>query len=173
MIDPVTYASSPNIIVNRAIIIVTGDHLLRNTYAPVYSCRIANCCKTRELPNIQYSHLPSQAGTAVMQFNRLLGCAKYSAHLPLVTAQPPCSYAYEIYTTFKFTNLPEQSTRFCSLRETSLPVALKCWPSREPVVLNAQQEPHWPWGWRKQPGIKVADTEHLTYITDLRHSVAN
>ena len=86
---------------------------------------------------------------------------------------PPCSYAYEIYTTFKFTNLPEQSTRFCSLRETSLPVALKCWPSREPVVLNAQQEPHWPWGWRKQPGIKVADTEHLTYITDLRHSVAN
>ena len=36
----------------------------------------------------------------------------------------------------------EQSTRFCSERETSFPVALKCCPSRDPVVLNAQQEPH-------------------------------
>jgi len=39
----------------------------------------------------------------------------------------------------------EQSTRFCSERETSLPV-LRAWaPSSEPVVEKAQQEPHWPW----------------------------
>ena len=45
------------------------------------------------------------------------------------------------------TNLPlQQSTRFCSDNETSLPVALKCWPSRAPVEEKAQQEPHWPWG---------------------------
>ena len=36
----------------------------------------------------------------------------------------------------------EQSMRFCSERETSFPVALKCCPSRDPVVLKAQQEPH-------------------------------
>lgn len=40
----------------------------------------------------------------------------------------------------------EQSTRFCSLSDTSLPVFLKCCPSIAPVVLKAQQEPHWPWG---------------------------
>ena len=39
----------------------------------------------------------------------------------------------------------EQSTRFCSLRETRFPVALKCCPSREPVAENAQQDPHDPW----------------------------
>ena len=39
----------------------------------------------------------------------------------------------------------EQSTRFCSLRETSCPVALKCCPSREPVAEKAQQEPQEPW----------------------------
>lgn len=38
----------------------------------------------------------------------------------------------------------EQSTRFCSLRDTIFPVFLKCWASRAPVVLKAQQEPHWP-----------------------------
>lgn len=39
----------------------------------------------------------------------------------------------------------EQSTRFCSLSDTNLPDCLKCCPSRAPVVLKAQQEPHWPW----------------------------
>ena len=32
--------------------------------------------------------------------------------------------------------------RFCSERETRLPVFLKCWPSREPVVEKAQHDPH-------------------------------
>lgn len=30
----------------------------------------------------------------------------------------------------------------CSESDTSFPVALKCLPSREPVVPKAQQEPH-------------------------------
>ena len=41
--------------------------------------------------------------------------------------------------------VPEQSTRFCSERETSFPVALKCCPSRDPVALKAQQEPQLPY----------------------------
>jgi len=36
----------------------------------------------------------------------------------------------------------EQSTKFCSESETSLPVALKCCPSRAPVDEKAQHEPH-------------------------------
>ena len=39
----------------------------------------------------------------------------------------------------------EQSMRFFSDSETSFPVLLKCWPSREPVVEKAQQEPHCFW----------------------------
>lgn len=44
----------------------------------------------------------------------------------------------------------EQSTRFCSLRDTSFPVFLNCWPSKAPVALKAQHEPQCPWnekGW--------------------------
>jgi len=40
--------------------------------------------------------------------------------------------------------LPEQSIKFCSESETSLPVALNCWPSSEPVVEKAQPATHWP-----------------------------
>lgn len=40
----------------------------------------------------------------------------------------------------------EHSTKFCSLSDTILPLFLNCWPSRAPVALKAQQEPHWPWG---------------------------
>ena len=39
---------------------------------------------------------------------------------------------------------PEQSSRFCSLRETSFPVFLKCCPSSDPVTLNAQELPNSP-----------------------------
>ena len=39
---------------------------------------------------------------------------------------------------------PEQSSRFCSLRETSFPVFLKCCPSSDPVTLNAQDLPNSP-----------------------------
>ena len=39
----------------------------------------------------------------------------------------------------------EQSTKFCSESETNFPVALKCCPSKDPVVENAQHEPHCPW----------------------------
>jgi len=39
---------------------------------------------------------------------------------------------------------PEQSSRFCSLRETSFPVFLKCCPSSDPVALNAQELPNSP-----------------------------
>lgn len=42
-------------------------------------------------------------------------------------------------------NSPEQSIRFCSERDTSFPVALKCCPSSDPVALKDQQDPHWPW----------------------------
>ena len=38
-----------------------------------------------------------------------------------------------------------QSTRFCSERLTSLPVARWCMASRAPVVEKLQHEPHWPW----------------------------
>ena len=54
----------------------------------------------------------------------------------------PFPYSWK---NFRFVNILEQSTRFCSERETSFPVALKCCPSRDPVVLKAQQEPHWPY----------------------------
>merc|ERR1719240_45452 len=39
----------------------------------------------------------------------------------------------------------EQSTSCCSLNETRPPPAICQAPSKEPVVLNAQQLPHWPW----------------------------
>ena len=39
---------------------------------------------------------------------------------------------------------PEQSSRFCSLRETSFPVFLKCCPSSDPVTLNGQELPNSP-----------------------------
>ena len=51
---------------------------------------------------------------------------------------------YIVYLFMVHMNTPEQSIRFCSERETSFPVALKCCPSRDPVVLKAQHEPHWP-----------------------------
>merc|ERR1719463_148911 len=38
-----------------------------------------------------------------------------------------------------------QSTSCCSLRDTSEPVAISQAPSSEPVVENAQHEPHCPW----------------------------
>ena len=38
-----------------------------------------------------------------------------------------------------------QSTRFCSERDTRLPVARKCCPSTDPVVEKDQHEPHCPW----------------------------
>ena len=38
-----------------------------------------------------------------------------------------------------------QSTKFCSLSDTNFLFFLKCWPSRLPVVLKAQQEPHSFW----------------------------
>ena len=53
-----------------------------------------------------------------------------------------------VQTVYSWYNVLEQSTRFCSERDTSLPVALKCCPSKEPVVLKAQQEPHTPCGSR-------------------------
>ena len=37
-----------------------------------------------------------------------------------------------------------QSIKFCSESDTSFPVLRKCCPSRDPVVLNDQQEPHLP-----------------------------
>merc|ERR1739838_1014683 len=38
-----------------------------------------------------------------------------------------------------------QSTSCCSDKDTKLPDFLACWPSNEPVVEKAQQEPHCPW----------------------------
>lgn len=43
-----------------------------------------------------------------------------------------------------FPSFQEQSMRFCSLSSTSLPVLLKTKPSRAPVALKAQHDPHKP-----------------------------
>lgn len=45
---------------------------------------------------------------------------------------------------------PMQSSRFCSLRGTSLPVFLNICPSRAPVALKAQLEAQWPLGIKKK-----------------------
>merc|ERR1712139_249947 len=37
------------------------------------------------------------------------------------------------------------STSSSSLKDSSLPLAIAFAPSTEPVVENAQHEPHWPW----------------------------
>ena len=69
----------------------------------------------------------------------------FTAHVSLCSClhSKTCDYlSYHIVGGLIY--ILEQSTRFCSESETNLPVALKCCPSREPVVLNAQQEPHWP-----------------------------
>merc|ERR1712048_202766 len=42
-------------------------------------------------------------------------------------------------------SLLEQSISCCSEREGRVPEEMKVAPSMEPVVENAQQEPHWPW----------------------------
>lgn len=39
----------------------------------------------------------------------------------------------------------EQSTNYYSENESNLPVAKKWAPSKDPVVENAQHEPHYPW----------------------------
>lgn len=39
-----------------------------------------------------------------------------------------------------------QSTRYCSLRDSSWPVTIWLMPSMAPVVANAQQEPHFKCG---------------------------
>eukprot|EP00438_Fugacium_kawagutii_P017638 Skav235512 [mRNA] locus=scaffold625:622163:623961:- [translate_table: standard] len=44
-----------------------------------------------------------------------------------------------------FPKLPEQSTNCCSDKETNVPVAMAHAPSKAPVELNAQQEPHCCW----------------------------
>jgi len=46
--------------------------------------------------------------------------------------------------------LVEQSTRFCSLSDTSLPVLRKCWPSNDPVcIAHQQQVVNKPWKFHK------------------------
>ena len=79
----------------------------------------------------------------------ILVCSK--SHLQLITYDQSF-YISHVSVHLQITTVlmlysPEQSMRFCSESETSLPVALKCCPSRDPVVLNAQQEPHWPCMW--------------------------
>ena len=39
----------------------------------------------------------------------------------------------------------QHETICCSEKETSLPVEIWWTPSMEPVALNVQHEPHWPW----------------------------
>ena len=51
--------------------------------------------------------------------------------------------AYVLRTEQPWSREVSQSTRFCSLSDTSSPVAIACTPSTAPVVENAQQEPHW------------------------------
>ena len=53
---------------------------------------------------------------------------------------------------------PEQSTRFCSLRETSFPVFLKCCPSTDPVTLNDQDSPRTP---KKQNKVNQTENEEI------------
>ena len=53
-------------------------------------------------------------------------------------------YVSELSKNYYQPSFFEQSTRFCSERETSLPVFLKCWPSSDPVEENAQHEPQVP-----------------------------
>lgn len=53
---------------------------------------------------------------------------------------------------------PEQSTRFCSLRETSFPVFLKCCPSTDPVTLNDQDLPRAP---KKQNKVNQTENEEI------------
>ena len=91
---------------------------------------------------------------------------------PLIQPPPP-THTHTHKQTNKQTNkqtknILEQSTRFCSLSETSFPVDLKCCPSRDPVVLNAQQEPHWPCA----PHTQQADRwNRLLYSNVLVHAV--
>lgn len=53
--------------------------------------------------------------------------------------------------------LATQSTRFCGLRDSSFPVLRLSCPSRAPTELNAQHEPHWPYG-DTRGDTGVADT---------------
>ena len=53
--------------------------------------------------------------------------------------------------------LVEQSMRFCSDSEVSVPVFLKVWPSRDPVAENDQHEPQWPWRQQRYINQRAAD----------------
>ena len=62
---------------------------------------------------------------------------------------------------------PEQSSRFCSLRETSFPVFLKCCPSSDPVTLNAQELPNAP-GIQQNLEAKVTSAFAQLFLVSVR-----